>query len=98
MRSGLFAVKSGDPDVLGLRTLGASGDVELDLLVLVGRLVAAGLDGGVVDEDVLAAAVLRNETETFFGVEPLDGSLSHVRFPCPCRGQCALKLLKTSTC
>jgi hypothetical protein len=50
------------------------------------------------DEDVLAAAVLRNETETLFGVEPLDGSLSHVRFPCSCRGQCALKLLKTSTC
>src|SRR3954451_14048208 len=98
MRSGLFAVKSGDADVLGLRTLGASGDVELDLLVLVERLVTAGLDGGVVDEDVLAAAVLCNETETLLGVEPLDGSLSHVLLPYSCRGQCALKLLKTPTC
>src|SRR4051812_28532063 len=47
MRSGLCAVRSGDADVLGLRTLGASGHVELDLLVLVERLVTAGLDGGV---------------------------------------------------
>ena len=82
-------VQSGDADVLGLRTLGASGDVELDLLVLVERLVAAGLDGGVVDENVVTAAVLSNEAETLFGVEPLDSSLSHVRFSYSCRGHFA---------
>jgi hypothetical protein len=41
VRSGLFEVKSGDADVLGLGALGALGEVELDLLVLVERLVAA---------------------------------------------------------
>src|SRR6476469_5909184 len=91
-------VQSGDADVLRLRTLGARRDVELHLLVLVERLVAVGLDGGVVDEDVLAATVLRDEAEALFGVEPLDGSLSHVRFPCSCGGHCALTLLKTSIC
>ena len=44
--------------------------------------VTAGLDGGVVDEHVLAATVLRDEAQqTLFGVEPLDGSLSHASFP-----------------
>src|SRR3954463_1285913 len=97
-RPGLFVVKSGDADVLGLRTLGALRDVELDLLILVKRLVAAGLDGGEVDEHVLAAAVLRDEAETLVGVEPLDGSLSHDLFLFViCRRHCAPKPLKTST-
>src|SRR3954464_15251725 len=97
-RPGLFVVKSGDADVLGLRTLGALGDVELDLLVLVKRLVAAGLDGGEVDEHVLAAAVLCDEAETLVGVEPLDGSLCHDLFLFViCRRHCAPKPLKTST-
>src|SRR6476660_6889181 len=65
-------------DVLRLRTLRALGDVELDLLVLVQRLVAVGLDGRVVHEDVVAAVLLRNEAETLLGVEPLHGALSHV--------------------
>src|SRR5690348_7400067 len=65
-------------DVLRLRALGALGDVELDLLVLVQRLVAVGLDGRVVHEDVVAAVLLRNEAETLLGVEPLHGALSHV--------------------
>src|SRR5690349_7872346 len=73
-------VKSDDADVLGLRTLGASGEVVLDLLVLIERLVAAGLDSGEVDEDVLAAAILRDEAEALVSVEPLDGSLCHVLF------------------
>src|SRR4051794_26590867 len=58
LRSGPFVVKSGDANVLRLRTLGAGGDVELDLLVLIERLVTARLDRGEVDEYVLAAAVL----------------------------------------
>jgi hypothetical protein len=47
LRSGLFVVTSEDADVLGLRTLGASGEVELDLLVLVERLVTASAEGTV---------------------------------------------------
>src|SRR5690606_696041 len=65
-------------DVLRLRALRALGDVELDLLVLVQRLVAVGLDGRVVHEDVVAAVLLRDEAETLLGVEPLHGALSHV--------------------
>src|SRR5690242_18894319 len=64
-------------DVLRLRALGALGDVELDLLVLVQRLVAVGLDGRIMHEDVVAAFLLRDEAETLLGVEPLNGALSH---------------------
>src|SRR3954454_7111281 len=94
-----FVVKSGDADVLGLWALGALDDVELDLLVLVKRLVAAGLNGGEVDEHVFAAAVLRDETEPLVGVEPLNGSLSHdLSVPSvTCRRHRASKPLKTST-
>src|SRR3954452_24920606 len=98
-RSGLFMMRSGDANVLRLRALGALGEIELDLLVLVERLVATGLDGGEVDEHVLAAAVLRDEAEALLGVEPLDGALSHESVPSVrCRGPCALQPLKTSTC
>src|SRR5919107_2224101 len=96
-RSGPFVVKS-DADVLGLRTLGALRDIKLDLLVLVEGLVAAGLDGGEVDEHVLASAVLRDEAENLVGVEPLDGSLSHDLFPCSVLGALCPKPLKTSIC
>src|SRR6478735_5265030 len=64
-------------DVLRLRALRALGDVELDLLVLVQRLVAVGLDGRVVHEDVVAAVLLGDEAEALLSVEPLDGALSH---------------------
>src|ERR687893_789295 len=67
-------------DVLRLRALGALGDVELDLLVLVEGLVALRLDGRVVHEDVVAAVLLRDEAETLLGVEPLDGALSHALY------------------
>src|SRR4051794_35725681 len=66
-------------NVLRLGTLGTLGDVELDLLVLVEGLVALRLDGGVVDENVVATVLLRDEAETLFGVEPLDSALSHAR-------------------
>src|SRR4029078_12831696 len=72
------AVRSQRADVLRLRTLGALGDLELDLLVLVQGLVALGLTRRVVNEDVVAAAVLSDEAEALFCVEPLNGALSHV--------------------
>src|SRR5262245_27254437 len=70
---------SGGNDVLGLRALLALGDVEGDLLALAQLTVTAlGADGGVVREDVGAAAVLLDEAEALFRVEPLNGARSHV--------------------
>src|SRR6478736_8148933 len=67
-------------DVLRLRALRPLGDVELDLLVLVQRLVALRLDGRVVNEDVVAAVLLGDEAEALLSVEPLHGALSHAHF------------------
>src|SRR5690606_11629608 len=50
-------------DGVRLRALGALGDLELDPLGLLEGLVSGGLDGGVVDEDVRATAVLGDEAE-----------------------------------
>src|SRR3954453_3198079 len=72
--------ESDGTNVLRLGALGTLGDVELDLLVLVQRLVAVGLDRRVVHEDVVAAVLLRDEAETLLGVEPLDSALSHAVF------------------
>src|SRR5690606_10382038 len=80
LRPGPTKRQSDAANVLGLRTLGALGEVELDLLVVLEGLEALRLDRGEVDEDVLAAAVLRDEAEALVSVEPLDGSLSHVLF------------------
>src|SRR3954468_20925694 len=71
------AGKSDRADVLRLGALLALRDVELDLLALVERLVALGDDGGVVAEDVGAAAVLGDEPEALLRVEPLHSALSH---------------------
>src|SRR5690606_11116078 len=69
---------SGGNDVLGLRALLALGDVEGHLLALVQLAVAAGGDDvRVVGEDVGAAAVLLDEAESLFRVEPLHGAGSH---------------------
>src|SRR3546814_11186278 len=86
LRSGPFEGKSESANVLSLGTLGALGEVELDLLVLVERLVAVGLDRGEVDEHVLAAVLLRDEAEALVSVEPLDSSLSNDLFLCSVPG------------
>src|SRR3954453_11342639 len=64
-------------DVRRLRALLALLDVERDPLALVERAVPAGLDGGVVDEHVRAAAVRGGEAEPLLRVEPLDCSFGH---------------------
>src|SRR5260370_42564918 len=69
--------RSARANVLSLRALRTLGDVELDLLVLVQRLVTLRLDRRVVHENVVAAVLLRDEAETLLGVEPLHGALSH---------------------
>src|SRR3954452_23315481 len=72
------------PLVAGLGVIG-------DLRALGQRLEAAGVDAGVVDEEVLATVVRRDEAEALVVVEPLDGSGCHVIPPrlCACeRGGC----------
>lgn len=64
-------------DVLSLGTLGALGDLELHLLVLVERLVAARRDRGVVSEHIRGSVVGSDEAEALFSVEPLDGACCH---------------------
>ena len=61
-----------------LRTLCALADFELNALVLIEGLEAAGLDFGVVDEDVPIRIIRCNEAQALFSVEPLDGSLCHL--------------------
>src|SRR4051794_13061489 len=63
--------------VLGLQTLGAAGHVELNALTLGQGAEALGLDGGVVAEQILAPALLRDETEALRVVEPLHGTSRH---------------------
>ena len=54
---------------------------KLDLLAFLELTEALSCDVGVVGEDVRAAAVLLDEAEALFRVEPLDGSSSHVISP-----------------
>src|SRR4051794_36415997 len=67
--------RSDRADVLRLRALLALGDVELDALRLVERLVAAPRDRREVAEHVGAAAVLLDEAEALLRVEPLHCAL-----------------------
>src|SRR5215218_8431229 len=69
-----------DADVLGLQTLGSTGSLELDLLVLLERTVAVRRDRAEVREDVGRAVIGGDEAEALVGVEPLDGSGSHNLF------------------
>src|SRR4051794_11681962 len=64
-------------DVGGLRPLVAGLGVIGDLRALGERLEAAGVDGAVVDEEVLATVVGRDEAEALVVVEPLHGSGRH---------------------
>jgi hypothetical protein len=70
-------LKSDDADVLRLRALLALRDLELDPLVLLQRPETAGLNSGEVNEHVVTAPVLSDETETLVAVEPLDSTLNH---------------------
>src|ERR671930_2299603 len=65
-------------DVDGLRPLVAGLRVVGDLRALGQRLEAVGVDAGVVDEEVLATVVRRDEAEALVVVEPLHGSGRHV--------------------
>ena len=69
---------SGGANVLRLEALGAAGDVELDLLPFLQGAETISLDGSVVAEQILAPAVLRDETEALRVVEPLHGTSCHL--------------------
>src|SRR3954453_8300305 len=77
--AGPFGTTSGASDGahrVGLGALLALGDLELDPLAFFQALVAVGLDGAVVNEDV-TAAVHGDEAVALLGVEPLDRALCH---------------------
>lgn len=64
------AVDSGDVNGLGL-VIVAGGDSELDVIALEESAVTVGSDGGLMDEEILAAVVRLDEPEAFSIVEPL---------------------------
>ena len=61
-------------NVGGLQPLGTADNLEFNGLTLVEGAVAVRLDGGEVDENVLASLAL-DETKALAGVEPLDCTL-----------------------
>jgi hypothetical protein len=60
-----------------LQTLLALLGLELHTLALREVAEALHLDLGLVNEEIIPAAVRRNETEALFGVEPLDCTYTH---------------------
>src|SRR6185369_7880467 len=67
-------------DLFGLRTFLTLGDLELDAGAVLQRLVTLHVDGGEVDEHVLAA-VDCDEAVALLAVEPLDSALCHCALP-----------------
>jgi len=61
-------------DVLRLQTFRPLLDFELDLLPLIQRFVTIALNGGEMDEYILARLAL-NKAKTFRSVEPLHNTL-----------------------
>jgi hypothetical protein len=54
--------------------------VERNLLAILQRFEACALNRAVVGEEILAAVIRRDESETLRVVEPLYGTCSHVYF------------------
>src|SRR5260370_20403417 len=73
----LAGASADDADVLGLGSLLALGDVELDLLPFLKAAVAAPGDRAEVHEHV-RAALDRDETVALVTVEPLHRALRHL--------------------
>src|SRR5918992_2351227 len=73
-----FAKSSDHPYVRRLRPLRAFPEVVLDTRALRERTEAVALDGGEVDERVLAAFIGRDEAEALLVVEPLHDTGCHL--------------------
>ena len=58
-----------------LGTFLALSDIKADALILLEGTETLGLDRGVMDEEICSALLWGDESETLFGVEPLDGAL-----------------------
>src|SRR3954470_23165876 len=83
--------RSDDPNVHCLRALVTGLRLVLHARALGERAVAIGFDAGVVDEEVLAALIGRDEAKALLVTEPLDGTCCHVFLHgrsscCVCRG------------
>lgn len=63
-------------NVLSLPAFGAFGHVELDLLAFLQRTEAVRLDGGVMDEDVLAVFTAQ-KSKSLGVIKPLDCACFH---------------------
>ena len=61
-----------------LGSFGSLLNLELNTLVFLERTMAASLDLGVVDEEVLRAVVRGDEAEALLTVEPFHSSLCHL--------------------
>ena len=75
-------VSAGD-HIDGPQTAVAAGiglGIEGDLLAFFQLTIAAGLDGGEVDEHVLAAVVVGDKAEALLRVEPLYSTLIHIGY------------------
>ena len=64
-------------NVRSLLALRASGHIELDALVFLQRLKAAGLDCREVSEQIFAAFVRGDKAKTFGVIEPLNSTCCH---------------------
>src|ERR1700738_2596707 len=67
-----------------LSGLAIGNNVERDLLSLIEAVHAGAFDCADMHEDIFAAVLGSNESETFLAVKPLDCSLHHGSFPCVC--------------
>src|SRR5690606_3652159 len=87
---------SGRNDDLRLRALLALGDDEGHLLAFLELAEARGGDVRVVGEDVSAAAVLLDEAEALFRVEPLHRTGGHIKSPETVPGKRTLRIPSSS--
>jgi hypothetical protein len=70
-------IESDLADLARLQALLTLLRLELHTLALREVAEALHLDLGLMHEEIIPAAVRRNETETFFGVEPLNCAYTH---------------------
>src|SRR5690348_1022496 len=78
-----YRTPSDEGDAVGFEAFFAVDDVDADALAGVERGEAAAAQRSDVDEDILAAAVGRNEAVALLGLEPFDGAFQGLGRPRP---------------